>query len=314
MGASDLLHRVFLREERVRPGWRFLALLVLYFSAGPLLDPLLARIHFPNRALNWYALSLNDALDFLFIATISWVVCRIGREPFSSCGLPLKAGAGRLFLQGLIWGTIPSIAILIPIYLAGACSFHQLALHGADLAKYAMLWAVAFLMVGLAEEFTFRGCALNTLAGAIGFWPAAIVLSALFGFMHLAFKQNEGWVDPITVALYGLFWCFTLRRTGSLWFAVGFHAASDYFDMVVFAEPNTAASGNPVPGHLLDVRFHGPVWLTGGPRGTEASLLVFPILVCLFYLFHKRYPKQAIKGDRDRPQKHVPALVSQDGA
>jgi uncharacterized protein len=111
--------------------------------------------------------------------------------------------------------------------------------------------------------------------------------------MHLVFKQNEGWVDPITVALYGLFWCFTLRRTGSLWFAVGFHAASDYFDMVVFAEPNTGASGNPVPGHLLDVTFHGPVWLTGGPRGTEASLLVFPILGCLTYLFHRRYPVQA---------------------
>jgi uncharacterized protein len=105
------------------------------------------------------------------------------------------------------------------------------------------------------------------------------------------FTQNEGWVDPITVGLYGLFWCFTLRRTGSLWFAVGFHAASDYFDMTVFAEPNTGAGGNPVPGHLLDVRFHGSVWLTGGPRGTEASLLVFPILACLFYLFHKRYPK-----------------------
>jgi len=77
------------------------------------------------------------------------------------------------------------------------------------------------------------------------------------------------------VALYGVFWCLTLRRTGSLWFAVGFHAASDYADMIVFAEPNSGNDGKPLVGHLLDIRFHGPDWLTGGPRGTEASLLVF---------------------------------------
>jgi len=297
MRFNDLLHRVFMHGGRLRAGWRFLLLLVLSFGGGPLLDPLLTRIHFPDRALNWYALSLNEALDFAFIAAISWIVCRIGRVRFSTCGLPLKAGAGRLFLEGVIWGIVPSILILIPIYFAGACSFHGLALHGTDLAKYALLWALAFLLVGLAEEFTFRGCALTNLADAIGFWPAAVVMSGSFGLVHFVFKQNEGWVDPITVGLYGLFWCFNLRRTGSLWFAVGFHAASDYFDMAVFAEPNTGASGNPVPGHLLDVRFHGPVWLTGGPRGTEASLLVFPILACLFYLFHKRYPAQKIDSE-----------------
>jgi|SRR5580704_8830464 hypothetical protein len=71
-------------------------------------------------------------------------------------------------------------------------------------------------------------------------------------------KPHEDWIDPISVALYGVFWCLTLRRTGSLWFAVGFHAASDYADMVVFAEPNSGNDGKPIPGHLLDLRFHGP--------------------------------------------------------
>jgi membrane protease YdiL (CAAX protease family) len=293
-----VLHRVFMHEGRLRAGWRFIALLILYFLGGPLLNPLLTRIHFPDRALNCYALSLNEGLDLAFIAAVSWIVCRIGRVRFSTCGLPLKDGAGRLFLEGVIWGIVPSILILIPIYLAGACSFEGFAQHGADLAKYAALWAVAFLLVGLSEEFTFRGCALTNLGGAIGFWPAAVVMSALFGLIHFLFKQNEGWVDPINIALYGLFWCFTLKRTGSLWFAVGFHAASDYADMAVFAEPNTGAGGNPVPGHLLDVRFHGAVWLTGGPRGTEASLLVLPILACLVYLFHKSYPAQRAGAER----------------
>jgi hypothetical protein len=60
--------------------------------------------------------------------------------------------------------------------------------------------------------------------------------------------------------------------------------------MVVFAEPNSGNDGKPIPGHLLDVRFHGPDWLTGGPRGTEASLVVFVILAGLFYFFSRAYP------------------------
>lgn len=197
-------------------------------------------------------------------------------------------------------GYVPSVLILIPIWLAGACSFQGLAVHGVDLARWAALWGVAFLLVGFAEEFTFRGCAQATLSQAIGFWPAAVVLSSLFGLLHLLFKQNEGWVDPISVALYGLFWCFTLRRTGSLWFAVGFHAASDYVDMVVFAEPNTGNGGMAVAGHLLNVTFRGPEWLTGGPRGTEASFLVFPILAGLFWLFHILYPGRAVMEERTK--------------
>lgn len=290
---------VFVRDGKVRPGWRFALLVLLYWACGPVLDPILARLHFPDRGMTAGAMALNEGLDFGLIALLSWIAARLGRERVSGYGLALRPGWGHLFLSGVLWGTIPSVLILIPIWLAGACSFQGLALHGADFAFSAGIWAVAFLLVGLAEEFTFRGCAQVTLGEGIGFWPAAVVLSSLFGLVHLLFKQNEGWVDPLTVALYGLFWCLTLRRTGTLWFAVGFHAASDYVDMVVFAEPNTGNGGMPVPGHLLNVAFHGPVWLTGGPRGTEASLLVFPILAGLFWVFHLLYPGRAAVEQRE---------------
>ena len=109
----------------------------------------------------------------------------------------------------------------------------------------------------------------------MGFWLAALVLAALFGASHYFLKPMESWRDGVSVALYGLFWALTLRRTGSLWFAVGFHAMSDYADMIIFAEPNTGNHGQPLGGHLLNVTFHGPDWLTGGPCGTEASAFVF---------------------------------------
>lgn len=269
---------------------KFVLFLAVFVFSGPLLNPVLTRIHFPDRALTWPSLLLNDLLDFVLAAGIAYVLAKIFRERFSAYGLPLTRDAAKLLLKGAIWGFIPSVLIVVPIYLAGACSFHGLAEHGRAFVFYAAMWALAILALGFAEEFLFRGYALKTLADAIYFWPAAIVLSSLFGLMHLLLKPQEDWIDPISVSLYGIFWCLTLRRTGSLWFAVGFHAASDYTDMVLFAEPNTANNGQPVTGHLLNVQFHGPGWLTGGPRGTEASLLVFIILGGLFYLFNRRYP------------------------
>ena len=60
-----------------------------------------------------------------------------------------------------------------------------------------------------------------------------MLLSAIFGAVHYFFKPMENWMDDLSVGLLGLLWCFTLtlQRTGSLWFAIGFHAMSDCADM-----------------------------------------------------------------------------------
>jgi uncharacterized protein len=298
MAMKHRVRWIFTGERGIRPGWRFGLFVGMVMACGPLFDYVLPKIHFPDRALNWSAVVLNDALDFVFIAALTAIMCRIERRPFSAYGLRMSRGWLRLFGRGLVWGIVPSILILIPIWLAGACSFHGLALPAGALVRSAALWAVAFLLLGVAEEFTFRGYALQSLAEGIGFWPAAVVMCGIFGFLHFL-KPNDGWIDPITVALYGMFCCFTLRRTGTLWFAIGFHAASDYTDMVVFAEPNSGDGGHAVPGHLLNVVFHGPDWLTGGPRGTEASMLVFVILAALFVLFDRVYPKTRAAAERE---------------
>jgi len=293
--------RFFLNNQNVlQPAWRFVLFLALYIVGGKALDRVLIRIHFPDRAFVWPSFLVNYVVDFGFVAAIAWLMSRIGKEKFSSYGLPVVRGAGTLFGKGLVWGAVPSALILIPIYLAGGCEFHGLALHGKEFLFSAVGWGAAMLALGFVEEFLFRGYALKTLGESVGFWPAAIFLSSIFGLVHLLFKPHEDWIDPISVALYGVFWCLTLRRTGSLWFAVGFHAASDYADMILFAEPNSGNDGKPPVGHLLDVRFHGPDWLTGGPRGTEASLLVFVVLAGLFYFFNRAYPpKVAMQSDSD---------------
>jgi membrane protease YdiL (CAAX protease family) len=89
------------------------------------------------------------------------------------------------------------------------------------------------------------------------------------------------------VLFFSLFACFTLRRTGSLWFAVGLHAAGDYAESFVYSVPD---SGMKATGHLLNSSFHGARWLTGGTIGPEGSVLDFVVFLIAFIVFARLYP------------------------
>jgi membrane protease YdiL (CAAX protease family) len=185
-------------------------------------------------------------------------------------------------------GLLFESAAMLIISALGGFSFGNLALSGLALVKYASLWAIGFVMVGIAEEFTFRGYTQFTLSTGIGFWPSAVLLSAAFGAIHLG-NAGEGWVGALSVAVFGLFACFTLKRTGNLWFAIGFHAASDYAETFLFSTPD---SGLLAQGHLLNSSFHGPRWLTGGTIGPEGSLIDFAVFAVAFMAFAKLYPSK----------------------
>jgi membrane protease YdiL (CAAX protease family) len=98
------------------------------------------------------------------------------------------------------------------------------ALHGTTIFSALIAWGIAFVLVGLFEEFLCRGYVQYTLASGIGFWPAAFVMSGLFGLGH-AFNSGETVVGAVAAGMFGLLFCLFLRRTGNLWCAVGFHAA-----------------------------------------------------------------------------------------
>jgi hypothetical protein len=153
--------------------------------------------------------------------------------------------------------------------------------------KFAAFWAVLFLVVGLFEEFVTRGYTQFTLTQGIGFWPAAILLSAAFGAIHLG-NQGEGWIGALGAACIGLFFCLTLRRTGTLWFAVGMHASWDWGETFFYSVPD---SGLIAPGHLLKSSFHGSRWLTGGSVGPEGSVLLVLIIAVLWITFDRLYPE-----------------------
>jgi membrane protease YdiL (CAAX protease family) len=290
---GSAMKAIFVGPRGVRSGWRFAIFVFLLFSFSKLFFWLLTILFHYQGHPGWIPTDflLDGTLSFAAALLSAWILSKLERRSLQEYGLPWRTVFGRHFWQGTLWGFIASLLMIILLRLLGAISFGGVALHGQTLLKFASLWAAAFLLLGFAEEFTYRGYAQTALTDGMGFWPAAVLLSAIFGAVHYFFKPMENWRDGLSVGLFGLFWCFTLRRTGALWFAIGFHAMSDYTDMVLFAQPNTGNNGQSLTGHLLNVSCHGPEWLTGGPRGTEASALEFLILGLLFLAFARAYPE-----------------------
>jgi len=208
------------------------------------------------------------------------------RRPLADFGLPIGTRGLLQFFQGCLFGLAEISALIGLISACGGYSFGRIALYGSSLWTWLVYWLIFFFLVGLAEEFAFRGYAQVTLAQSIGFWPAAIVLSVAFGAIHLT-NPGESWIGIIDIVGTGLLLALTLKRTGNLWLAVGWHAAFDFGESFLLSVPD---SGTLLPGHLSNSTLHGPAWLTGGTVGPEGSVFSFITMAAAALFIHKVFP------------------------
>jgi hypothetical protein len=275
----------------LRAGWRLLVYLLLVVLLTVFGGFLAKALHFPEIAstgLTATSMLAKDGLGILAALAAAALMGKLEARPFGLYGLPRAGAFGGRFWQGMALGIAMIAATIFLIRTFGGFSFGDLALHGSALWGYAALWAAAFVIVGFFEEFLFRGYAQFTLATGIGFWPAAAALSGGFGMVHL-FNPGEDKIGALSVFVIGMFLCLTLRRTGSLWFAVGMHAAFDWGETFLFSVPD---SGLIAPGHLLNSSLHGPAWLTGGTVGPEGSAISFVVVGIAAVLFVIVYPSR----------------------
>lgn len=286
--ANEPLERLFVKEGGgLRAGWRLLIYGAIFFALFVSSSYLVVQIFHPTREVfspGYVLVAESASLASALLA--AWIMAMLEGRQLGAYGLPLQKAFGKHFWQGSLFG-LTEIAVLVGVIASfGGYSFGNLAEHGTDIVRWALIWGGFFLVVGGFEEFFFRGYALYTLAEGIGYWPAAVLLSLFFGAVH---RQNSGenWIGIVGVVLVGLFWSFTLKRTGSLWFALGMHAAFDFGETFLFSVPD---SGMVFPGHLSNATLHGPTWLTGGTPGPEASVVDFLILLLFFVVFDRLYP------------------------
>ena len=199
------------------------------------------------------------------------IMARFEHRSLAAYGIPGWHNLfGRMFWKGAVWGLVMPAAVIFMMLLAGGYRAHGLNLTGSALLKFFVLWLVANLFIGFGEEILFRGYFLYTLADGIGFWAAAMLNAIGFGALHYFTKPDERWEDWVAVTLITLFVTLALRRTGSLAFPIGMHAAFDFQNLYVFSGMN---GGLFATGRLLQAEFRGPNWITGGLLGPGGRLV-----------------------------------------
>ena len=274
---------IFIGPKGLRAGWRFLlfafGIIVGGWAVEQPLGQFLAQLFRVNsREFSAPALLIHEFVFCVSVFLVTGIAAILEKRRIDSYGLPLGQAFGKFFWKGMLAGLLVVIFVAGAMIFTGTMVLHGLALHGSDFAKLALLWFVANILIGISEEYTFRGYGLQSLWRGAGFWPAALITTAIFAGDHLE-KPGENAMDIGMIFALGLVLCLSVRRTGSLWFAVGWHAAFDFGQLFLVGTRN---GGMTPVGRLFDVTFPGSAWLNGGELGTEASIFMIPAAIATF--------------------------------
>jgi membrane protease YdiL (CAAX protease family) len=328
------LRRLLFGDDGLRAGWSvllyFTLVMLLGFGGAPLamrwhLLPQpgqLSRTASGQTELTWGLQATGEALQLALFAVPAGLMALIERRAFSRYGVTARKMLPD-FLAGLFWGFVSLSALVGALLLTHGMAFDGVLLHGVEALLYALKWALVFLLVGMFEEFFFRGYLQYTVsrgvAGlvrtmdpgnrhshAIGFWVTAGVFSVLLFMLVHTGNAGETAAGIVAVGLAGLVFVFSLWRTGSLWWAIGMHAAWDWAQSYFYG---TADSGTISQGRLLATHPTGSKLLSGGTDGPEGSVLVIPTLLLVMVVIHLTLPRRAyaLTADQSPPVEPAPA-------
>jgi membrane protease YdiL (CAAX protease family) len=306
------IRRIFFGDGGLRAGWGLLLFFLLLKIVSQAERFLIRHLDLLPGVKSGVLLSLSprilivsDGLKFILLLAAVTLISLIERRSFARYGLALKRS-----LPDFVWGIAAGAGSIVLIVGANALthtiSFDGIALRGIPAARSALAYGLAFLCVGLLEEFLYRGYAQYTLtrgfaamvcalaparrdAHRIGFALAAFLVSGvIFAFLHAGNPGETPWGLAV-VGLNGLVFAFSLYRTGTLWWAIGFHTAWNWTQTCFFGAPD---SGDMFVNHLLNTHPIGSPLLSGGPNGPEGSLFALPVMLLVFVLVAYTLPRR----------------------
>jgi membrane protease YdiL (CAAX protease family) len=283
---------VFMGPQGLRAAWR----LAIFFAAAMLATLVVDQVkiaiivhlmpHNLAQGLDPMRVALREFADFSTLILAGLLMARIEKRRLGDYGLSLRRAFRLTFWEGTFYGFAGVSLVLGVMHLTGHYQFGTAVIHGSELLRWGVLYMLAFLGIALMEEYSFRGYILYTAITGIGFWPAALIISVVFGVSHMG-NAGETPLGIVDVALFSLVFCFVIRRTGDLWMAVGFHLAWNWGEAFFYGLPD---SGIPAQARYLVLSIQGSNLWTGGSAGPEASFLDPLVLLLIALAVHLRYP------------------------
>jgi len=299
------LHKIFIGKDGLRAGWSLLIFVAIFAALaysvnviGHKLFPTDPNSGKPGPEISPLFGFIAEAVPFAILLLVTWIMSKIERRPHSVYGF----GDSRMlrhFFAGMVWGIICLSLLILTLWKSGLLVFDSRLIFGSDVLRYGAIWLVGFFLVGLLEEYLTRGYLQYTLSrgiaaiyqwafktrhGAVlGFWTSAVIFSILFGLGHNK-NPGESPIGLLSAGLAAMVFCFSLWRTGSLWWAIGLHTSWDWGQSFLYGVPD---SGLMVQHRLLATHPVGKPILSGGTTGPEGSIFIIAILflICLIILF-----------------------------
>ncbi len=190
-----------------------------------------------------------------------------------------------LLLGSLIGGGL----MVIVIGIMWVFGFYKVA--GMNDWKVLIPFLALGIISGVFEEILFRGVLFRISESSLGTWIALLISAFFFGFAHLA-NPNATLFSAFAIAFEaGILLSAAYMITRRLWLAIGIHFAWNFVQGGVFS---VAVSGGASVG-LLRGNTTGPVLITGGAFGAEASIIA--LLICTAaggYMVYGAYKKGLI--------------------
>ncbi len=114
------------------------------------------------------------------------------------------------------------------------------AVLGLPPAGTLLFLAMNTALIGLSEEWMFRGVLFQGLRSRLTMWPAILLTSLLFGAVHVlnvitTGQLAEAVVQAVAAFMSGMVLLALLIRTGSIWVPIVYHALWDFGTFVTSA-------------------------------------------------------------------------------
>lgn len=260
----SFMQRCFIGDQGLRAGWSVLVFIVLLSVIGGVIGILFSLFHLSalKGPFGVERVLIGESIQFLSLLGAAWIVALIERRSILDFNLTGPRRAFNFF-SGLAAGFLVLSALVGSLSAGGWLHFGPLELSGMAVAKYAVLWGIAFLLVGCFEEGMFRCYLQSTMTRGINFWWAVGIEAAICGSLALHSRGMAAW-GVYAMALVGLVPCLILHlrrvRQSGFWQAA-------WVTSTLFGFIHTGNSGENWIGIFaagaIGFVFCVSIWLTG---------------------------------------------------
>jgi hypothetical protein len=187
-------------DHGLRAGWVLFLLALLYRSFYLILGTAAVGFYpaLAKSDLSPTSMFLGESVPLLALLAAMAFVARIQQRRLLDYNLT-GPQPGLHFLQGLGMGFAALSALVGAMAGGGWLHFAAVTLPATQSLRYALLWGLAFVVVGLFEEGAFRCSLQSILTRGVNFWWALLIVAALC--LDLLLRSSPNGVD-----LFAILW------------------------------------------------------------------------------------------------------------